>query len=973
MRKSRIVAVGVVLLLIALVVAWKLRGKSRDDAALEATGSAAHGGTSGGAARAKGARAPATPATVSGRVTRKADGSGVEGAIVSLGRAELDTMFGSSQETTLTVTTGAQGTWTATAVPPGRYTIAATAKGLVPATIDKVVIAEGEKRTGVDLALDAGGTVVSGTISDVGGGPVPGARITITKDASTPFGQGELVTLAGPDGKYEVTLAQGRYEANVAHDDYTHAQRDFTVAAAPLTLDFVLSPGGSIRGVVVTREGKPLAGALVLAEGKRRGSSNVRTDDKGEFAMHSLGSGVTSLTAAGRGYASEQPTVIELGIGEQVEGVRVIVDRAFSISGTVIESASKKGIPGVRLGVFSIAGGQVAVAPDPSDADGAYEIVGVKAGNYMIFAIGETTMPEIGKSVEVVDKDITDLVIEMGVGVTVTGRVEPGAVAAISLEPAQVGIGNIFEALKAMLVVADSDATGAFKLEHVPAGSFTVHAKVPDGRAGSVPLLVGTTDKSGVVIKLEARASITGKVVDSNGASVARVHVTAKPKQEKDQGFRIRMRDTEQSALTAADGTFRIVGLDDGVHRLEVSDEQGDIPCAKCKSPADPVEVTLAVAEAKTGVVLTVEARDGTLKGIVLDKEKKPVADVWITANVERPDDQYAEFREMLAEMRGQAPTLTGADGRFTFTNLRKGDYTITAETAKGTARATAEHVKLGSTTTLVLAPLGTLSGKVTLNGAPAPSYTLDCDPPGGMPRSFTSAAGTYELERIPPGHVKCSANGDAGRGTGEVDVPAGPATLDIALAPWATITGTVVSVLDGKPLEGLKLIASTDNDDMGFAETLLGKGPTSDSAGRFTIGKVAAGKGTVVVMPKEAGFVELAKREYEVAAGQRLDLGVIKVVPPRSGDAGTLGLSLDFAEDLLVVTSVKPGGPAATAGVQVGDKLTAINGVPIATLTPKLAQTLVSSGSVTIGQSYKLAFDRAGAPVEVVLVGVRW
>lgn len=971
MRKTRIAVVGVLVVLLAVLAFWKLRGDRDGDVPGTVAGSATHGGA---AARAKGPRAPATPATISGKVTRKADGIGVEGAIVSLGRAEFDTMFGSNQEATTTVTTGAQGAWTATGVPPGRYTISATAKGLVPATLDKVVITEGEARAGVDLALEAGGSIVTGTVSDVGGGPVPGARVSVEKQGRSLFGGAELTAIAGPDGKYELTLGDGDYAATVSHDDYTPATRPFAVAGQPLALDFVLAPGGTIRGVVVTREGTPLPGALVLAEGKRGHGANARADDKGEFALHSLGSGAISLRAAGRGYASEQPTIVELGIGEQSEGVRVVVDRAFSITGNVVDAGSKKGIPGIRLGAFSIGSGQVAVAPDPSDADGAFEIVGVRPASYMMFAAGDTVMPELGKPVEVVDKDITGQVIEMSVGVTVSGRVEPGTIASISVEPSQVGIGNIFEALKAMLVTAESDATGAFELHHVPPGSFTLHAKVSDGRAGTVPLLVATTDKSGVVVKLEPRASIAGRVVDPSGAPVARVHVAASLKGGKGERFQFRMRgDGAKRALTGADGAFRIVGLDEGSFAVEVSDEQGEIPCAKCKSPQEPTEITLGVAEARTGVVLTVEARDGTIKGIVVDKDRKPVADVWITANIERSDDKYARFREMLAEMRGRPPTLTGADGTFSFTNLRKGDYELTAETAKGTARAKAEHVKLGSTVTLVLAPLGSLTGKVTLEGVPAPAFSLSCDPPGGGPRQFTSPAGTYEIERIPPGHVKCSATSDGGRGTFELDVPAGPATLDLALAPWASITGSVVSVLDGKPIEGLKIIPATEGDTAAFADTLLGKGPTSDAAGRFTVARVAPGKGTVAVMPKDAGFTELARREYAVTPGQRLDLGTIKVVPPRTGDAGTLGLALTPEGDMLVVSSVKAGGPAATAGVQVGDKLTAVNGVPIATLTPNLAQTLLASGAVTIGQNYRLAFDRGGAPVEVVLVGVRW
>ncbi len=981
MTKNRLIGVVVLVVLLAVGLVWRFTG--RGDAADPAgpLAESAAQGTAGGTVRAGGPRAPAVPASVAGRVTRKADGSGVAGAIVALGRAELDTMFGEKDETTITATTDAQGGWSATSVPPGRYTVAATAKGLLPASIEKLVIADGENKTGVDLALDAGGTRVSGTVSDVGGGPVPGARVTVSIENDSPFGTPELVAIARPDGTYELTLADGEYTAKVAHEDYTRASRDLQVAGVPLVVDFVLSPGGSIRGVVVTREGKPLPVAVVMASAGRgrRGGGETRANDKGEFSLHSLGSGAISLTAAGRGFASEAPTVVELGIGDQVDGVRIIVDRAFTISGNVVEAGTKKGIAGVRLGAFSIRSASVAVAPDPSDADGAFEILGVRPASYMLFALGETTMPEIGRPVEVVDKDVTGLVIEMGRGVTVSGKVEPGAVAEISIEPAQIGIGNIFEALKAVLVRGSSDATGAFVLHHVPPGSFTLHARVTDGRAGKLPVIIEATDKSGIVVKLEARASIVGKVIDTNGAPVARVHVKVSEKSDKDGGMNFRMSPGgNKGALTGPDGSFRVVGLDDGVHELEVADDQGEIPwgdAAHKGKPKDPIEITLAKAEQKSGVTLTVEARDGVIKGVVVGTDRTPVADAWVTASVER------EGRETIvieagddSPASGKPPTLTGADGAFTFGGLRRGEYTLVAETAKGTARVEQNNVKLGASVTLVLAPLGTLTGHVTVGGAPATSFSMSCDRAGYMPRQFTSPTGAYNFDRIPPGHVKCTADGDAGRGTAEVDVPAGPATLDITLAPWASITGTVVSVLDGKPIEGLKLIASgSDFSASALTETLTGKGPTSDAAGTFTVPHVAAGKGSIAVMPKDAGFVELAHRDYEVTSGQRLDLGTIKVVPPRTGDAGTLGLSLTLEGETLTVMSIKPGGPAETGGVQVGDKLVAINGVPVATLTPKLAQTLLSSGTVSIGQRYQLAFERAGTAVEVALVGVRW
>ncbi|CAN5913211.1 hypothetical protein BH11MYX3_BH11MYX3_16950 [soil metagenome] len=981
MRRNKLLGVVVLVVLLALGLVWRFTRKGDPgEPTGQLAGSAAVGTASGGA-RASGHRAPAAPASVAGRVTRRSDGSGVAGAIVSLGTSDLGNMFGSRDESTVTATTDAQGAWSIASIAPGRYAIAATSKGLVPASLDSLAIAEGEHKTGVDLVLDGGGTRVSGTISDVGGGPVPGARVTMNKESDSPFGSPELVATAGPDGTYEITLVDGGYEVKVMHEDYTRASRDIAVAGVPLTVDFVLSPGGTIRGVVVTRDGKPLPGAFVTASASRgrRGGGNTRADDSGAFTLHSLGSGALSVSASGRGYASAQPTMVELGIGEQVEGVRVIVDRAFSISGHVVETGTTKGVPGIQLGAFSMASAQVAMAPDPSDTDGAFEIVGVRPASYMLFAIGEATMPEIGMPVQVVDKDITGLTIETGVGATVSGQVDPGVVAQITIAPAQVGIGNIFEAIKAVIVRADSDATGKFVLRHVPPGSFTLHANVADGRAGSLPLLVEKTDKTGVVVKLETRGSIAGKVIDANGAPVARIHVSITSKDDDHGSFTFRMSPGgDKGALTLPDGSFQVVGLEEGVQSIEVSDDHGELPWADAAhkaKPKAPIEIALAKAEQKTGVTLTIEARDGVIKGVVVGTDRKPVADAWVTATLERGGRENIVINsDDDSPDSGKPPTLTGPDGAFTFTSLRKAEYTLVAETAKGTARVEQKNVKPGASVTLVLAPLGTLTGHVTVGGAPATSFSVSCDRAGYTPRLFTSPTGEYSFERLPPGHVKCTAAGDAGRGTAEVDVPAGPVTLDIPLAPWATITGRVVSVLDGKPVEGLKAMASgLDFSMSALTDTLSGKGPTSDATGAFSIPHVAVGKGTVAVMPTDAGFVQLAQRDYEVTAGQRLDLGTIKVVPPRTGDAGTLGLSLTLEGETLVVSLVKPGGPAEAGGVAVGDKLTAINGVPIATLTAKLAQTLVSSGTVSIGQRYQLTFERGGAPVQVVLVGVRW
>ena len=993
MKRRTQLAILVAVVLVGLAAWWRLRGRS-DDAE---TDGRAGGGSGSALVHGSGATATrppaAVPASISGRVTQRTGGAGIAGARVSLARAELGaSMFDGGDTPTIHVTTDAQGAWTANAVAPGAYVIAATAKGFVPATRDKLVVGSAQRLTGIDLALDAGGILVTGTVSDFGGGPVAGAEVTVTRERISLLGSAELIAIAGEDGRYELTVADGAYNAVARHADYASETRRFELGGKPATIDFTLTPGGAIRGQVVTRDGTPLPGALVQAthgRGRGRDSSPARADDQGMFKLKGLESGATSLTAAGRGYASAAPTIVELGIGEQVEGVTVIVDRAYTISGTVIERGTTKGVEGIRLGVFSMGSGETAFALSPSAADGTFEILGVRPVSYMMFAFGEDVIPEIGKPVEVVDKDVSGVTVEMAGGVTVSGRVEPPAVATIGIAPTTIGIGNIFEVVKTVMVRAESDETGAFTLRHVPAGTFKLSASTADGQGGKVVVIVETVDKSGVVVKLEQRASLAGRVVDARGTAVAGARVAASPIRDKESmtanvsidGMR------DDSIVTGSDGTFKIVGLDAGKVGLRVHDDGGQLRWADAAhrdKPRDPIVFELATGETRTGITLTVETRDGVIRGNVVGVDRQPASDVWVTATL--ADDAPKTPGELImeggdpGERSRTRPVLTGADGTFVIERLRKGTYELVAETARGTARVARPGIKTGDTVTLVLAPLGTLTGRVTAGNAPVSLYDLSCKGPrtddddGEIDRRVTDATGAYKLERLPPAEYTCTAVADAGRATGTVVVPSGEAKLDLALAPFATITGTIVSALSGAPVPGVKVMVSGEGFDAKMlGEMLTGGGPASDARGVFMLARVPPGKGELTVMPKDGGFQQLAKREFVATSGQRLDLGTIKIVPPRTGDAGTLGMGTEITDGALVVASVKPGGPAEGAGVRVGDKIVSIEGVAVADLTPVLAQTLLASGTVGAGQKLQLGLDRAGTVAQITIIAVAW
>lgn len=996
MRTRVAVGIGIVVAVVIALIGFKSCGGSGPGSSTSSSGNAATAATT-KVAKADKRSGPVKPASLVGRVTKKSDGTGIPGAVVSITRAELLQQIMPSNEASVVVVTDAQGAWKASPVLPGTYFVAATATGFLPATRAKLIVESGDAQTGLDLVLDAGGTLVSGTINDVLGGPIGDAKVTIKRDDVFDLGgAAELVAVSKADGTYQLTLPEGDYEARATHDEYTSSRHDLEVANEPVKLDFVLTPGGVIRGQVVARDsGKPVGNAWLLAESRGRGAGGggdgtpSRTDEHGNFVLRGLTPGAQSLKAQGPGYASASPTVVELGVGEQVDGVRVLVEGAFSISGHVVRKGKpSEGVPGIQLGVFSLGTQQYGMALEPTDADGAFVIHGVRPASYMLFAGGEGNVPELGTNVEVVDKDVKDVKVEMATGVTLTGRVEPPmANARVKLQlTGGFSITSMFEMIKAELVHGETDATGAFTVKNAPSGAFTLVASAKTGETGKLPVMIGETDQAGLVIKLETRASISGRVVDDKGTVVADATVSARKAGGDDDSFSMSMGNDRKSGNSRRDGTFKIVGLEEGTYQLSVRDNDrgGSV---KLKDPK-AAKFELTKAQQLTNVVITVEARDGVIRGVVVGADRRPVADAWVTAERARPDwkklaeekkkPDEKQMEEMMDWDWGTKPVLTGADGRFVIDRLRRGTYKLVAQGPRGQSHGEVAEVKTGSSVTITLLSLGTLSGKVTANGAPVAAYDISCDGPGDEEenKTVTAADGTYTLERLAPGKYECVVDADAGTGKEKVDVPPGPAKLDFALAKWGVITGKIVDVLTKQPVQNVLIMSSsTANGAKMFEDMLRDKGPKPDASGVFTLPRVAAGEGTISITQKDMMMMgkPLATKPYKIASGERVDLGTIEVVKPREGDAGTFGFATVVNEGKLVVSSVKADGPAAGAGVKEQDQVVAINGMPVSTLTPEVAQLLTSSGVVGVGIPVKLSLDRGGSPVDVSLVSVKW
>jgi len=956
------------------------------------------------AARAHSDAQGRTPAAAAGTVRDASTHAAIAGALVMLTPATLlgarDDQSGEAAAP-LYARTDAQGGFTLAKVLPGRYHLSASAPGYLPAQKLDVLIRPGEPRTGLDLVLAAGGHSLSGTVTDVGGGPVAGALVSarLLSGASL-IGGGDAPAAALSDerGSYRIDLAEGAYDVRATHADYVDGAAGVTVRGGPATLDFVLTPGASVQGVVLSRaDRRPVAGAIVRAAGGRAsmenlsdlsdvavvlGAGGVVTDAAGRFTLRGLGSGTVELGALARGYSSREPTAVELGIGEAREGVEILVDPSRLISGYVVRAGHEsEGVPGVLVGGIQMKGGIKPTAFDESDETGYFEILGLAPGKYGLVAAKDGLLPNLmRKVVDVGEKDVTDVLLVVEAGATLRGRVEPASMATLGLQAKQsdVGLSTMLSMASAALVHARAGEDGVFELRGVPQGAFTLVARADDGRKGELPVVVRLDDQDGLVIKLETRAGIAGQVVDAQGAPVLGVEVNVW--REGGGDGTIDFGELTRGEVRSGEGgRFEALGLEPGKYHFSVRDDEGSLDWAP--PAASPAEVELAAGEHKSGVVLKVEARQGVIKGRVVGEDGAPVADAWVTVRQAEGAPASPASDEDAPEAswgQGSHPVLTSADGRFRFEHLRDHAYDLSAEAA-GT-RGHKRGVKPGADVTIRLRPLAGLAGQVTVAGKPASDYKISVSGPLRLDKHIAADDGRYAFARLDPGKYDVEVSGEQGAVKSSATVTAGQtATLDLVLEPWGEITGTIVDAFTSKPLGGLNLLAMSHDIEGDVGEQamgmLTGDGPKTDAQGHFRIGKLGPGKGDLVALSGLLrGFEPIVQHKFELKAGEKKDLGTIRALQAKrleNDEQGDLGLSADAeaASGRLVVSGVDQGGGAATAGVQANDVVVSIDGHAIADVGADIGEQLLSSAHVKPGQVVRLVVTRDGKPVAGELV----
>lgn len=883
-------------LAVALLLYFLLGKRAANESSVKPPPAAA---ASPGATVPRGAEPPAF-GRVAGRVSAS-DGKAVAGAVVRLARE--------GDDLPAVARAGDDGRFSIGELRAGKWSASASAPGFVPGQIEELVLVPGGE-TPANFTLERGGRAISGMVTDLGGGPVSGALVEVAPRSGL-LDDGErraAAAFTGSDGRYKVSVAPGdvRHRVSAWHPDYVRSLRAVEVGSAGAVADFALTPAGAIEGVVrelgsgapvpgaeVTHEREALAGLFgdtlaVVAGGRRRGS--VTADAEGRFRIAGLEPGGIRLEARAPGKASPEPSVVSLGVAEEVKDVELFVGRGYAVRGKARYEDGSAAV-GVEVEAVGLRGSRETLA----GPDGAFAIEGLASGVWRLTAHGGQALPRRPEKVTLRDADVDGVELVLGRGATIAGRVEPATRAVVrqKRDPAHTMPGPGGLGLQSAVTRAD----GTFTLERVAPGEVTLEARAADGRRGEVKASVGVEGASGLVIELAEGGGIAGRVVDEGGRGVSGVVVNASRAAGGDLQVTMLVNGIDADAaraVTGADGGFALLGLDAGDYEVFVTDDAG--ARLSLARGAEAPHITVAANEKKSGVQLVVEGRDGKITGTVLGPDGKPLADAWVAAASIReplmpkptpgPGKGTAQRRFIMVQDDDE-PTassegvLTDDDGRFAIVGLRRGAYRLLGEGLKGTARGMLERVETGSQVTLKLSSLLALEGRVTASGKPVTEFTVEISGPALRAQTFRDAEGKFRLERVDAGIYKLRVSASEGQAT--LDATVAPVSRDaapvaVSLSTVGRVVGKVLRA-DGAPLAGagVALVPPPDpNDKDGHLRVEIHDDlPTTASDGSFSA-EVAAGRHMLLVLGDGPGLT--VRKEVEVGIGQVVDVGTLRI-----------------------------------------------------------------------------------------------
>ncbi len=627
------------------------------------------------------------------------------------------------------VTTDANGAFTIDRLLHRRYRVFATAAAGIAGPLDLMVTDTTEP---VILQLRPAGRIVA-RVLDPDGKPVADARIDATTEVLV-----EATT--GADGTATLApISTGTWSVRARKRGLASEAR--WVAVGPEStaeVELQLTTGVPLAGRVLDERGAPLADVRVWPEeagdvdSPRVGAGDAVVSGRdGQFRFEALPPAAYRLHA----YVGGRPKTVSKIIALSPAGkddVELRMDLGATLRGRVIDVNGRPAAAVVRIDVESTGG----VVRAQTDDDGGFAVVGLPRAAVSLRATADAASSDP----QAVDLTTGDARVELKLihtlriaGVVVDSTGEP-VLGAQVIAWAVTGDARWREI---------TDAGGRFELRGLAAGSHDVAAgrerALQLGHRNRLPgvrVMAGTID---VRIVLPAGGGLTGEVIGSDGKPPA--------------SYRVRLQRV--NGVPFVTPRFTLSDVPPGTYSVRI---EGSGFATK---RVDGVEV-------RSGQVTDLGRleimRGRTIAGRVMNASGTPVAGAKVrggAALVGNGDQVGTDGGE--PDFAGAAQTTTTDDtGSFELTGVSPGRWTVVAEageSGRSSPLAIAGGTESVTGVTLVVEPVASLSGTVTIDGKPG-SAVVNAQPhatPFAMAAVPAGRDGEFRFDRLAPGRYAVS------------------------------------------------------------------------------------------------------------------------------------------------------------------------------------------------------------------------
>lgn len=479
--------------------------------------------------------------------------------------------------------------------------------------------------------------------------------------------------------------------------------------------DLSLDVGLTVQGrVIEAGSNRPVAEAtvfmsasarshmMVATPGRERGES-VLTDQSGFFRFTSAPTkGTINLTAEAAGYASASELNKQISINK-VNDFTLKIEAGNRITGVVVDPNGKR-IPGAKVLAFGLSIKTPQNETILTDEDGEFTFPSLRRGPYRVttsarnYADNEIAVAVTGEDLTVVLDPRASVRLKV-----LTRQRRPVKNYRLSLKRAfpqnPDAIGNVMDFADRNVSPRDHDGEWAV-IRNMPTGDFRFQIMEQNHAKSLSPMfkvVKGSDEPVEVVVELTEGATITGTVVDANGAPVSGASVASDMNQGLAAGTglfdilktMIPEKHTTRQVRTDKEGRFRITKLAFADYMVRVSHPkycEGTSVDIKLTQQGQVVDVGLIELYPGARVVGTTTI-NGNLAGQVKVTISMPTPKRGEVGAIQPGGQLTPEQRQATQQQLFSTHTLS--DGNGDFTMLRRvppGTYKVTA------ARQSAEN-----------------------------------------------------------------------------------------------------------------------------------------------------------------------------------------------------------------------------------------------------------------------------------------